>query len=148
MLIMPDGQLLSVNTSSAGKSIWRGLDRNQFRTNIVTLQRASNQVPCDPKVHTRKEWRNPRIRHDDSSYVLPFEVEQRLADDFAFIAAAEEDVKAVSAVALEESLDPAGLKITLAANETVPERVPDTFKVIFDLLGRCAKRSAYPSSIV
>lgn len=141
---MPDGQVLSVNTSSARKSIWRGVDRDQFRTNIVALQRASNQVPCDPKVHTRKEWRNPRIRQDDPSYLLPFEVEQRLADDFAFLAAAEEGVKAVSAVALEESLDPAGLTIRLAANETVPEHVPDTFKTIFGLLGRCAKRSAYP----
>lgn len=144
---MPDGQLLSVDTSSDAKSIWRGLDRNQFRTNIVALQRASNQVPCDPKKHSRNEWHNPRISHDDPSYLLPFEVEQQLADDFAFIAAAEEGVQAVSAVALEESLDPAGLTIRLAANETVPERVPDTLKIIFKLLGRCAKRSAYPSSI-
>ncbi|MCJ1262668.1 hypothetical protein MMC22_002538 [Lobaria immixta] len=141
---MPGGQVLSVNTSSARKSIWQGVDREQFRTNIVALQRASNQVPCDPKVHTRKEWHNPRIRQDDPSYVLPFEVEQRLADDFAFLAAAEEGVKAVSAVALEESLDPAGLTVRLAANETVPEHVPDTFKTIFSLLGRCAKRKLLP----
>lgn len=147
MLIMTDGQFLSVNTSSAPKSIWRGLGHDQFRTNIVALQRASNQVPCNPKIHTRKEWHNPKIRHHDASYVLPFEVEQRLADDFAFIAAAEEGVKAVSAVALEERRDPAGLTIRLAANETVPERVPDTFKKIFNLLGRCAQRSAYLSSI-
>lgn len=147
MLIMSDGQLLMVNTSSPGKSIWRGLDRDQFRTNIVTLQRASNEVPCDPKVHTRNEWHNPRIRHNDPSYVLPFEVEQRLADDFAFIAAAKEGVKAVSAVALEESLDSTGLTIRLAANGTLPERVLDTFKMVFNLLQRCAKTSAYLSSI-
>lgn len=140
---MPDGQLLRVNTSSPGKSIWRGLNRDQFRTNVVTLQRASNEIPCDPKIHTRNEWHNPRIRHDDPSYVLPFEVEQRLADDFAFIAAAKEGVKAVSAVALEESLDPAGLTIRLAANQTLPERVPDTFKMIFNLLRKCAQTSAY-----
>ncbi|MCJ1464795.1 hypothetical protein MMC07_003408 [Pseudocyphellaria aurata] len=137
---MPDGQLLSVNTSSIRKSIWRDIDRDRFRRNIVALQRASNQVPCDPKVHTRNEWRNPRISHDDPSYTLPFEVEQRLADDFAYIAAAEEGVKAVSAVALEESLDPAGLTMRLAANESVPERVPHIFKKIFNLLGRCARR--------
>lgn len=144
---MPDGQLLSVNTSSIGKSIWGDLGFDRFRTNTVALQQASNEVPGDPKVHTRNEWRNPRIRHDDPSYILPFEVEQRLADDFAFIAAAEEGVKAISAVALEESLGPAGLTIRLAANESVPECVPDIFKKIFNLLGRCARRSAYSSSI-
>ncbi|MCJ1429447.1 hypothetical protein MMC29_007361 [Sticta canariensis] len=143
---MPDGQLLRVNTSSPGKSIWRGLDRDRFRTNIVALQRASNQVPCDPKIHVRNEWHNPKIRHNDPSYVLPFEVEQRLADDFALIAAAKEGVKAVSAVALEESLDPAGLTIRLAANETLPERVPDTFKMIFNLLQKCAKTKLLPKS--
>lgn len=144
---MSDGQLLNVNTSSPGKSIWRGLGRDQFRRNILALQRASNDVPCDPKIHVRNEWHNPRVRYDNPSYVLPFEVEQRLADDFAFIAAAKEGVKAVSAVVVEESLDPAGLTIRLAANQTLPERVPDTFKVIFNLLQKCATTSAYLSSI-
>lgn len=140
---MSRDQLQKVNTATARASIWRGLSQATFRNDISTLQQDSNEVPCDPKVHTREEWRNPRIRQDDPSRILPFQVEQRLADDFAFLAAADEGVKAVSAVALEESVDPAGLVVRLAANETVPKGVPDTFKAMFDLLRQCASKSAY-----
>lgn len=141
--MIPDGPLLAVNTASGQKSIWRHLNYDQFRTKIVALERASKEVPCDRKFHQRKEWRHPRICNDDLSRLLPFEVEQRVADDFAFLAAAEEGAKGVSAVGLEESTDHLGLVIRLAANGLVPRKVTDTFKVIFDLLHRCAIKSVF-----
>lgn len=138
-----NGPLLAVNTASGQKSIWRRLNYDQFRTKVVALERASKQVPCDRKFHQRKEWHHPRICNDDSSRLLPFEVEQQVADDFAFLAAAEEGAKGVSAVGLEESTDPLGLVIRLAANGLVPLKVADTFKAIFDLLHRCAIKSVF-----
>ncbi len=136
-----DDQLLNVNTASAEASIWQGLEHDCFRADIVALQRASHEVPCDPKVYDRGQWHNSRIRLDDPSRLLSFEVEQRVADDLAFLAAAYEGVKAVSAVALEESVDPVGLVIRLAANGVVPQKIAETFRPIFDLLRRCAARS-------
>lgn len=141
--MIPDGPLLAVNTATGQKSIWRDPNYDQFRTKVVALERASKEVPCDRKFHQRKEWHNSRICNDDSSRLLPFEVEQQVADDFAFLAAAEEGAKGVSAVGLEESIDPLGLVIRLAANDLVPRKVEDTFKVIFDLLHRCAIKSVF-----
>lgn len=143
LIMIPDGPLLAVNTASGQKSIWQHLNYDQFRTKVVALERASKEVPCDRKFHQRKEWHNPRICNNDPSRLLPFEVEQRVADDFAFLAAAEEGAKGVSAVGLEESTDPLGLVIRLAANGFVPQIVPGTFKAIFDLLHRCAIKSIF-----
>lgn len=141
--MIPDGPRLAVNTASGQKSIWQHLNYDQFRTKVVALERASKEVPCDRKFHQRKEWHNPRICSDDSSRLLPFEVEQQVADDFAFLAAAEEGAKGVSAVGLEESTDPLGLVIRLAANGFVPQKVADIFKAIFDLLHKCAIKSVF-----
>lgn len=141
LIMIPNRPLLAVNTAFGQKSIWKNLKYDQFRTKVVALERASKEVPCDRKFHQRKDWHNPRICNDDASRLLPFEVEQRVADDFAFLAAAEEGSKGVSAVGLEESTD--GLVIRLAANGFVPQKVADIFKAIFDLLHRCAIKSVF-----
>ena len=136
-------QVLPVNTAARADSIWRDLTHDEFRRNVVALQRVSNEVPGDPKIHSRNEWAEPRIRFDDLSYILPFSIEQRLADDFAFLAAAEEGVKAVSAVGLEQDVEHHGMIIRLAANDTVPQEVPNTFSLMFELLVQCAGKSGY-----
>lgn len=141
--MIPDGPLLAVNTASGQQSVWQHLNYDQFRTKVVALERASKEVPREPKFHQRNEWSNPRICNDDSSRLLPFEVEQQVADDFAFLAAAEEGAKGVSAVGLEESIEPLGLVIRLAANGPVPQKVAHTFKAIFDLLHKCAIKSVF-----
>ena len=143
---MSSGKLLPVRTASAKQSIWRGTNVDNFRTNVVALQRASNKVPSDPEDHSASLWLAQRTNAVDAVHVLPFDVEQRVADDLAFIAAAEEGVKSVSAVALEEHVGEAGLTIRLAANEIIPNNVPSIFRRLFDLMGQCATdRSPYPS---
>ena len=134
-------QLLPVNTATKAGSIWRGLAHDEFRRNVVALQRVSNEVPGDPRVHSRNEWSEPRIRLEDPHYIIPFGIEQRLADDFAFLAAAEEGVKAVSAVGLEQDIEHHGMVIRLAANDSIPREVPKVFTSMFELLGRCAGKS-------
>ena len=139
---------MEVSTASVEDSIWRGLHQATFRRNVVALQRASKEVPSAPVLHHRTDWHNPRIRSDDPERALPFEVEQRLADDFAFLAAAAEGVKAVSAVGLEEGYNHDGLVLRLAANQTIPANVPHMFAIIFDLLSSCAtSRSGCTSSL-
>ena len=143
---MSNGKLLPVRTASAKQSIWRGTNLDTFRTNVVTLEHVSNRVPSDPEDNSARSWLAQRIVADNSVNLLPFEVEQRVADDLAFIAAAEEGVKSVSAVALEQHVGAPGVTIRLAANEVIPKDVPSSFRRLFDLMSQCATdRSPYPS---
>ena len=133
---------LAVDTASFGNSIWRNVRWNTFRTHIVALQRASNEVPSDPLVHSATQWQAAHRESSDDARTLPFDVEQRLADDIAFLAAAEEGPKEVSAVVLEEQHEPRGLIIRLATNQSVPRGVEDTLRAMFDLLNQCSSRSS------
>ena len=132
---------LAVDTATLGNSIWRKIGWNTFRHHIVALQRASNEVPSDPVVHSAAQWQAAHRESNDDARTLPFDVEQRLADDIAFLAAAEEGPKEISAVVLEEQYEPGGLIIRLAANESVPRGVEDTLRAMFDLLSQCSSRS-------
>lgn len=100
----------------------------------MALRRVS-EIAGDEVVHSAAEWQS---RHTSSATLLPFDVEQRLADDFAFIAAAEEILRVVSAVALEQYVEPARLIVRLAANEYIPNGVLPMFEHMFKLLGRSA----------
>ena len=140
---MSDEGKLPFDTDNKENSIWQGLGQDTFRRHIVELQRASDEVPSDPVVHFADQWGAHRTRNDSTDRVLPFDVERRLADDFASLAAHEESAQAVSAVALEEKTEPPGLIVRLAANETVPSNVRETFKKLLDLLSQCASRSTH-----
>lgn len=132
-------QLLPVSTASPKDSIWQNLDQGAFRKRIDDLK-AKNDCPGDPKEHTQKEWRRRSASTSGSNRTLPFDVEQRVADDLAFIAAAQKDVKAVSAICLEEGFDSHGLTVRLATNGAIPSIVIDSLRSVFDLLELCAKK--------
>lgn len=132
-------QLLAVSTASHQDPVWKTVTRNVFRTNVVDLQRASAKCPADPGVHSRA----PRLGNDDDLHVIPFEVEQRLADDFAFLAAFNKDVWTITAVALEEVSQPRGLVVRLAANAAIDPLVLETLNQILRLLRQCSKRRMY-----
>lgn len=129
----------SVRTASTKESIWRGISRNTFRQHVVALRRAA-EIAGDEQVHSASDWHSC---HTQSTYALPFDVEQRLADDFAFVAAAEENLRVVSAVALEQYSDSPRLVVRLAANECLPEGVTQMFDLMFEALGHCASRSEF-----
>lgn len=132
-------QLLAVSTASHQDSVWKTVTRDAFRTNVVDLQRASAKCPADPEIHSRA----PRLGNDDDLHVIPFEVEQRLADDFAFLAAFNKDVWTITAAALEEVSQPRGLVVRLAANAAIDPLVLETLDQILRLLQQCSKRRMY-----
>ncbi len=138
---------LPVDTASPRNSIWRPIGWDTFRKHIVTLQRATNEVPGDPKVHSAIEWQAEHADDIGIKRLLPFDVEQRLADDIAFLAAAEEGPKEVSAVALEEQTQHEGLVVRLAANGLIPRGVKETLGAMLDLLNKCASRSIYKQNV-
>jgi len=135
---------LPVRTASDKQSIWLGLGENQFRKHVVDLERESNEVPEDPKVHSLQVWEGGHVH---PGHRLPLRVEQRIADDFAFIVAAEEGVAAVAAASLEELVDGQGLRFRLAMNAGVPMKTREVLRLIFDTLATCASRRKYQSSL-
>lgn len=134
---------LNPRTASAQQSIWHGLDEAAFRRHVVHLQKLSKEVPGLPRVHSLHEWEQKQALQHDQNRLLPLIVEQRLADDMAFVIAAEEGVKDVSAVAVEESINGDGLIIRVAVNDTIPKAVPDGLREALDLLETCARRRTF-----
>ncbi|KAH6644793.1 hypothetical protein C7974DRAFT_430475 [Boeremia exigua] len=96
-------------SSSPSDSIWLPLPEETFRQHLLELEKRTNAVPIDPQTFPLKESEKPE------GYMLPLQVEQQLADDFAFLAAIEEGAQSVAAVCLEEHVQPIGLTVRFAA---------------------------------
>jgi hypothetical protein len=139
--VMAGDQKLPVRTASREQSVWKDLNENEFRRNVIELEKVSNEVPRDPKVYTQDNWLARGTRTVEAMHTLPFGVEQQLADDLAFIAAAEEGVKAVSAIGIEEADEHRGLIVRLAANDVIPGNVPRTLEMMFHIVKQCAMKS-------
>ena len=105
----PQMSRLHSRTSSSSRSIWHELPEDTFRQHLVDLERRTNAVPIEPQIF-------PLHNHGRASTrELPLHVEQRLADDLAFLAAVEEGAQSVAAVCLEQHVQPAGLTVRFAA---------------------------------
>ena len=137
---MLDDQHLAVKTATKRTSIWHGLPEPRFRERMVTLERASKEIPEDPKVHSLRTWQDSRPG-ELTERRLPLAIEQRLADDLAFVAANAESVKSVSAVAIEECFNPPSLRIRLTANGVASSEVLEALEFMLLTLSRCARRS-------
>ena len=130
-------------TASAAQSIWHDVSEDEFRRQIVALHSKLGELPADPKTHSAAVWQRRAVNFDSRHRLLPFPVEHRLADDLAFVAAAKEDPKAVSAAVLQESTNGSGLTIRLAANDGVLPEVADTLRTMCHTLSSCAGKCTY-----
>ncbi|RVX71740.1 hypothetical protein B0A52_03924 [Exophiala mesophila] len=129
-----------VCTANAKESIWGAVDETTFRTHLVELEQLTNAVPVAPQVFSANSW----LQRDDvpdtlkhgNYYTLQLHEEQRLADDFAVLAAVDQGAQSVSAACVEEQICSSGshrITIRLAAvdaqidgaTETVLRRVCD-----------------------
>ena len=138
----------TLKTASAADSIWRDVHEDDFRRHMVALEKASDNVPSDPRIHSVSVKQSQVLQQDADKRVLPFHVEQRLADDFAFVAAAKEHPTAVSAATVEECTDGSGLTIRLAANDGVPPAVAETVRTLLEWLAKCAERGTCSTILV
>jgi hypothetical protein len=127
---------LQTQTANPESSIWLHLPENTFRQHLVDLEKITNAVPVEPQTF-------PLELHNHGSkdnYTLPLSVEQRIADDFAFLAAIEEGAQSVAAVCLEEHLQPTRLTVRFAAldlslNDQVKEAleaITSTLSTVFE----------------
>ena len=135
---MSELQLLPTNTAHGQQSIWHGIGVEQFRAKIARLKQI-NKVPAPEVTHSRSV--SAATSAQDRCYVLPFETERSLADDFAILASSKKDAKAVSAATIQESPNGDTLTIRLAANDSVPSSVISMFNSIFTMLRECAEQS-------
>ena len=136
---MTDSGSLAVTTASPQASIWLGLGQEAFRRNIAALKRVT-EVPGDRVKHSRII--SATSTANDTQYILPFETERALADNFALLASFKEEARTVSAATLQEDLDGRAVTIRLAANQTLLPPVKSLFDTIIACLHDCAARSA------
>lgn len=94
------------------------------------------QCPGEPYRYTARDW--PSALNTDEKYLLPFDVEQQLVDDLAFIASYEEGTHMVTAAAIECGQAGSACVVRLAANEGIQKPVRRLFEDIFVKLKLCA----------
>ena len=135
---------LTVCDAPAEDSIWRGIGEKTFRQNIANLQKISDSKPGDPIVYSQDDWQGRLRQVDRNIYPLPFDVEQRIADDVAFMIADKGEAKAVSAAALEQSVGSEGLTVRISTNNGVSPRTFALLQSIFQAIGQCARRGILP----
>ena len=112
---------------------------------LVNLQESAGQTPVEPRAFSIGEWfsSSPYLQRE---YVLPIDVEQQLADDFAFIAAVEEGAQSVAAVCIEEHPQSSGMTLRFAAMDiSRNESVHSALQGICDILTRAAAAASEES---
>ena len=132
-----------LRTAKQTRSIWKGLSEDAFRQTVIALSRVTNGVPVDSKRWWSTSMSSQSLPTSIECRLLSSQTEQRLADDFAFISAAQEGVESVAAVCIEEIREPMGLVIRVAANEGIREEIRNALKEICDSLMSCAQAGRY-----
>lgn len=139
-MLLKDQQYLPVSTAPPDDSIWQGINQATFRQNIASLEKSFKTRPGPKEAVPRDGWEKRRAELSSQDYIIPFNTEQQLAEDFAFLVAAEPESKVTSAVCIEEQSEPEGLVVRLAADEPVTTRVRKALKDILGLLVDRAKK--------
>ncbi|KAK2001439.1 hypothetical protein LX36DRAFT_653387 [Colletotrichum falcatum] len=158
-------------TASPASSIWRDLPESVFRQHVVELEKLTNAVPIDAQTFplpdalelgdavtpfkanigatsastgTRSDFRDADGCHEHiQPRQLALAVEQRLADDIAYLIAVGEGAQSVAATTVQESRarhriegrqQHAGLKIVIASVDAIEPRSQAFLRSIFQLL--------------
>jgi hypothetical protein len=125
----------AVATALPGESIWKGINRAAFERTAFALK---EHAP-EPRDYTKLE-RSATC----CGATLPLEVEQRLASDFAFLAATSSRPSAVAAATIECSSS--GLMtVRLAANEGIEDGDFRAMEEVANILRFYAVRGGLPT---
>lgn len=124
-----------LDTALTQNSIWNAVSRDEFFRKTTELEQ---KVAGPAVVYTASQW--PDAVAKDSGFGFSFDIEQQLADDFAFLAAREIGTFHVSAAAIELSAGGNNMMVRLAANEGIEEKVRSMFEELLEQLRKCARR--------
>lgn len=144
MAAVPNNRRLSPRTATFEQSVWRVNREDDFRRDVVSLARASNNVAWTTDAITRttrpiaSQTTVPRWESTyQGQYRLPLAVERRLSADFASIAAVQDGVHGVTAACTEEHIadgtngTDTTLTLRLAANGGISDDVRDALEDIW-----------------
>ncbi|EPE30654.1 hypothetical protein GLAREA_03621 [Glarea lozoyensis ATCC 20868] len=124
-----------VRTSEVDNSIWLDVREDAFRRHLVELEERTNAVPIAPQIFDASNWSPIYPYATGCHHTLPLEIEMRLADDFACLAAVEEGAQSVAAVCIEEHTEDAKLTLRFAAlDTTLNDTVQEALREISSLL--------------
>ncbi|SMR49132.1 unnamed protein product [Zymoseptoria tritici ST99CH_3D1] len=120
-----------VRTATNDVSIWSDIPQNDFRENLVKLERRTNAVPMDVLIAP--------VIHDSftETDVLPLSVERQVADDLAYIAAVTEGAQSVAAVCLEQHIG-SKLLVRVAGMDVMDAKIRDMLDKTARLLEKAA----------
>lgn len=130
--------LTPVRTATDESSIWRDVGLAAFRSNITVLKRLTD-IPAAKATHTRSVSSDTAA--SDARFILPFETERSLSNDFALIASLKQDGASVTAAVLEESAEGDALIVRCASNRRIPSAAETVLNSILGALQECAKGS-------
>lgn len=141
IIIMLDGKPL--RTAKPNSSIWKELSEDAFRRTVISLSRATDVVPVGSKLWWSTSRSSQSLPSLTNCRLLSCQTERRLADDIAYISAAQEGVERVAAVCIDELREPPGLIFRIAANEGIREEIRDALQRICDCLMSCAQTGGH-----
>ena len=121
----------SIKTATIEDSIWRDIPEGTFRQHLVMLEERTNAIPIKPWTSSSKEGDTPSTAN---FYTLTISEEQKLADDFAYLAAVGEGAQSVAAVCVEENASSRSMCIRLAAADAVDTKVKIHLEEVGQLL--------------
>jgi hypothetical protein len=102
--------MVQQHTASGKEStIWAPIAEEQFLETVKAVFVASGQVAGSLRTYDLD-------RDEQEGYIIPFSVEYELAQDIAFVAANEEQAKAVSAATVTKNDNEPGIAIAIASN--------------------------------
>ncbi|EME80712.1 uncharacterized protein MYCFIDRAFT_204045 [Pseudocercospora fijiensis CIRAD86] len=92
--------LQAVDTAKPPATIWSRVCQDDFRNNLVALEKKTNAVPVDVLSVSVGDTED----HSSHGAALPLAVEKQVADDLAYLAAVTEGAQSVAAVCLEQHI--------------------------------------------
>jgi hypothetical protein len=133
-----------VRTRDQLESIWSNLPEDQFRQHLVSLEEGTNAVPIAPQIFDASEWTSTDQHSSHILHTLPLDIETRLADQFACLAAVEEGAQSVAAVCVEEHPQEPKLTLRFAAldtslNDTVRGTLQETSAILAQVSSESTK---------
>lgn len=114
-------------------TIWDHIDRARFVKDVADLQKSGQWQHVSHKSSATAPRCSVNIQ------ILPVQTEMLIADDFAFLAAWKASPGSVAA-ATAVAVPPNGIRVTVAANEGIPDVVRKGLRSLMACLVACASR--------
>ncbi|KAF2719800.1 hypothetical protein K431DRAFT_330800 [Polychaeton citri CBS 116435] len=119
-------------------SLWDTTSRAAFENDVASLYRATSSNSHRPQLPGPPS--RPIIGPQERVSILPSEIEEQLAEDFAFLTAWENTPSSVAGATITQQNDTGGICVRIAANEGISKPVRDGLQEMLSSIETCALR--------